>query len=148
MAQAGCRASLMELPSRTSQPQGLCSRLAYPKVTTMNSMSSDNLILLVVILAIVMVGLGIFLARRQRSIRLRRKYGAEYDHTVARHHSRAKAEAELLRREEHVARLKIVPLSQADSQRYARQWEALQSRFVDDPRGSVIAADQLVQEVM
>lgn len=54
----------------------------------------------------------------------------------------------LLRRETRVAGLTIVPLTPADSARFSAAWIALQSRFVDNPKGVVGEADQLVRELM
>jgi hypothetical protein len=114
----------------------------------MNTMSPVTLMILLVVAAIVVIAIATLIVRQQRTSRLRRKFGNEYDLAVSRLHSRSKAEAELLRREERVARLRIVALTRADADRYARLWEILQSRFVDDPRGSVLEADKLVVEVM
>jgi hypothetical protein len=114
----------------------------------MNTMSPVTLMILLVVAAVVVIAIASLIVRQQRTARLRRRFGSEYDLAVSRHHSRSKAEAELLRREERVARLRIVTLTRADADRYAQQWEALQSRFVDDPRGSVLEADRLVVEVM
>jgi hypothetical protein len=36
----------------------------------------------------------------------------------------------------------------ADRDRFARAWNAVQTRFVDDPRGAVAEADRLVAEAM
>jgi hypothetical protein len=114
----------------------------------MNTLPPNVLIALIVTLAVVVSVVAALMVRQQRTTRLRRKFGPEYDLTVARHRSKPKAEAELLRREQRVARLKIVDLPAADVQRYSLAWDALQSRFVDNPKGAVLEADQLVQEVM
>ena len=61
---------------------------------------------------------------------------------------RRKAEAELLAREQRVGRLHILALSVADAARFNRAWTELQGRFIDNPRGAVLQADQLVRELM
>jgi hypothetical protein len=86
--------------------------------------------------------------QRQRSQRLKRRFGPEYDLTVSEFRSQAKAEAELLTREKRVARLQIVPLSPADALRFSQAWNTLQGRFIDSPKGVVTDADHLVRELM
>jgi hypothetical protein len=114
----------------------------------MNAMSPDRLFFFLVILAVVVIGLASLMFRRQRTLRLRRKFGPEYDRTVAKYRSRSKAETELVRREKRLAQIKIVELPSADVKTYSLMWESLQSRFVDDPRAAVADAHRLVQEVM
>lgn len=114
----------------------------------MNTMPPEVVILVAVLVAAVLAAIIWAAVQRQRSLRLKHRYGPEYDLLVARLGSRAKADAELLRRERHVARLKLVPLSAADAARYSQAWGLLQSRFIDNPKGAVAEADQLVREVM
>ena len=59
-----------------------------------------------------------------------------------------KAESELKAREKRVESLHLVPLAPPEAARFSQNWKALQSRFVDDPKGSVIEADRLVRELM
>lgn len=61
---------------------------------------------------------------------------------------RSKAEVELRKREQRVARLNITPLAPADAARFTHAWNALQGRFIDNPKGVVAEADQLVRELM
>ncbi|HXP64711.1 MAG TPA: hypothetical protein VN815_04475 [Steroidobacteraceae bacterium] len=114
----------------------------------MNTMPANAVILVVLLVAAALAAIIWVSVERQRSLRLKRRYGPEYDLAVARLGNRRKAEAELMRRERHVAGLTIVPLSPADAARYAQVWAMLQSRFVDNPKGAVAEADQLVREVM
>src|ERR1700761_7704754 len=108
------------------------------------------MLILIAVLAVAVVAAAIIWAsvQRQRSLRLRRRYGPEYDLTVTRLGSRAKAEAEFMRRERRVAGLTIVPLTAPDAARFSQAWATLQSRFIDNPKGAVAEADQLVREVM
>jgi hypothetical protein len=126
---------------------GRC-REARNEEANMNSVPVDTVILGVIVAMVVLAAVGWLIVQRQRSARLRRRFGAEYDAAVSQFHSRAKAEAELLRRERRVAGLTIIPLSPADSARFSQAWIALQSRFVDNPKGVVAEADQLVRELM
>jgi hypothetical protein len=114
----------------------------------MNTMPANVVVLVAVLAAAVLAAIIWASVQRQRSLRLKRRYGPEYDLAVARFGSRMKAEAELMRRERHVAGLKLVPLSAADAARYYQAWSTLQSRFIDSPKGAVAEADQLVREVM
>ena len=45
-------------------------------------------------------------------------------------------------------RLTITPLPPGDAARFAQAWNALQARFVDNPKGVVVEADNLVRELM
>jgi hypothetical protein len=114
----------------------------------MNSTPPNTAIFVVLLLAVVLAVVAWLIVQRQRSLRLKRRFGPEYDLTVSELHSRAKAESELLKREDRVARLKIVPLTPADAARFSQAWNVLQSRFIDNPQGVVAQADQLVRELM
>jgi hypothetical protein len=115
---------------------------------TMNAIPSNTVIFAVLLIALAIAVVVWLAVQRQRSARLRRRFGPEYDVTLAEFRSRAKAEAELLKREQRVARLTIVPLTPADAVRFTQAWSALQSRFIDSPKGVVVEADHLVRELM
>jgi len=87
-------------------------------------------------------------SRRKRIQRLKGKFGSEYDHTVQALGDEKKANTELEGRQEHVASLDIHPLSVIEGVRYTADWSAIQSKFVDDPGKAIVAADQLIMEVM
>lgn len=89
-----------------------------------------------------------FVHQRKQSDRLRSRFGPEYGRTVGDLGSRGKAESELKAREVRVERLKLVALSPADAVRFSEAWTALQGHFVDNPKGVVAQADQLVRELM
>lgn len=114
----------------------------------MNSLPADTVILALIVALVVLAAAAWLIVQRQRSARLKRRFGAEYDVAVSQFRGRAKAEAELLRREHRVAGLTLIPLTAADSARFSQAWVSLQSRFVDNPKGVVADADQLVREVM
>src|SRR5271157_2098819 len=98
---------------------------------------------------IVIVAVGIWLYVRQRrstTADLRQKFGPEYDRAVLAHGS--KAEAKLADREKRVDKLNIRDLDAMEHERYSKQWEAVQSRFVDSPKGAVAEADDLLSSVM
>lgn len=85
---------------------------------------------------------------RRQSLRLRQRFGPEYARVMTERGDRTKAEAELLAREKRVERLKLVALTPEDAARFGQAWDALQTRFVDNPRGVVVEADRLVRELM
>jgi hypothetical protein len=114
----------------------------------MNTNPQTTIIAVVLLIAVVLAVLAWLVVQRQRSLRLRRRFGPEYDLTVSEFRSRTKAETELQNREERVARLKLVPLTAADAARFSDAWSTLQGRFIDSPKGVVVEADHLVQELM
>jgi hypothetical protein len=101
----------------------------------------------VVVLALIAIAAWIFYQKKQ-SHRLQKQFGSEYGRTVDELGSRTKAESELKAREKRVERLNLVPLTPSEATRFSKAWEALQGRFVDNPKGVVIEADQLVRELM
>jgi len=86
--------------------------------------------------------------QKQRTAKLKQRFGPEYERAIVDFGSRTRAEAELLKREQRVAGLKIVPLTPADAARFSQAWSTLQGRFIDSPKGVVVEADQLVRELM
>jgi hypothetical protein len=84
--------------------------------------------------------------RRSTTAGLRQKFGTEYDRAVLTHGS--KAEAKLADREKRIEKLNIRDLDTMERERYSKQWQAVQSRFVDSPKGAVAEADDLVSSVM
>jgi hypothetical protein len=103
----------------------------------------------IIIAAAVMLAaiVAVFLMQRNRSERLRRRFGPEYERTV-RDVGVRKAEAALDARAARVARLQIRPLSPEDARQFSERWRIVQAQFVDDPRAAVAHADRLVGEVM
>jgi hypothetical protein len=108
----------------------------------------NTVIFAVLVIALVLAALAWLIVQRQRSLRLKRRFGPEYDLTVSEFRSKSRAEAELIARENRVARLKIVPLGPTDASRFAQAWNTLQGRFIDNPKGVVTEADHLVRELM
>jgi hypothetical protein len=115
----------------------------------MNTIST-NWIILAGVLIVASIALAAWLAsqKRRQSQRLQQHFGPEYDRAITEFGSRAKAESALKAREKRVEHLDIVPLAPAEAARFTQAWSALQGRFVDDPKGVVAAADQLIRELM
>lgn len=114
----------------------------------MNTIPTNTLILAVVLIALLAAIVAWVVIQRQRSQRLRQRFGPEYGRAVNELGGRTKAEAELRKREQRVARLNITALAPADAARFAQAWNALQGRFIDNPKGVVAEADHLVRELM
>jgi hypothetical protein len=100
------------------------------------------------ILAVVLLALWFIAKKRRQSHRLQQRFGAEYDRTVNALGSQKKAECDLRAREKRVGRLTLTSLGRVETARISQAWSALQARFVDNPRGVVIQAGQLVRELM
>jgi len=103
----------------------------------------------VVIVLVIIVAVALYLRKRRNTTAgLKNRFGPEYDRAVKQHGSERKAEAKLADRETRVDLLKIRDLDLAERERYLAQWQAVQSRFVDYPKGAVTEADELVSSLM
>ena len=102
----------------------------------------------VVVIALLALAAWLFSQRKKQSERLQQRFGPEYGRTVGELGGRTKAESELKAREKRVEHLTITPLAPAEAARFSQAWNALQGRFVDNPKGVVVQADQLVRELM
>ena len=112
-------------------------------------MDTQTWLIIAGVVVLVLIALAAwFFYRKKQSQRLRQRFGPEYRRTVEELGSRTKAEAELKEREQRVERLHIVPLAPSEAARFSQAWQALQNRFVDNPKGVVAEADQLVRELM
>ena len=102
----------------------------------------------VVILVIAVLAWLYAQKRRSTTAGLRQKFGPEYERAVQKHGSERKAEAKLANRQDRVEKLSIRDLDPLERERFSTQWESVQSRFVDSPRGAVAEADDLVSSLM
>jgi hypothetical protein len=102
----------------------------------------------VVVIALLALAAWFFSQKKKQSARLQQRFGPEYTRTIDELGGRTKAEAELKAREKRVEDLTITPLVPAEAARFSQAWNALQARFVDNPKGVVVQADQLVRELM
>jgi hypothetical protein len=114
----------------------------------MNTIPTNTVIAAVLLIALVISVVAWLVMQKQRTLKLKQRFGPEYDLTVSELGSRVKAEAELTSREKRVAGFEIVPLTPADAVRFTQAWSALQGRFIDNPKGVVLDADHLVRELM
>ncbi len=112
-------------------------------------MNQNQILVLVVVIAVIAIAaLAFVVLRKRRSENLRKRFGPEYDRVLQQEGDTRKAEGVLEFREKRREKFKIRPLPEADASSFAARWNEVQSRFVDDPRGSVTAADGLVTQVM
>ena len=103
---------------------------------------------LVGVIVVLLVLIGLLLARQQRSRQLKQDFGPEYQRAVAQHGDQRSAEKELADRRRRVGKFEIRPLARASRERYTERWRATQRHFVDEPAAAVGEAHALVQEVM
>ncbi|MFK0192917.1 hypothetical protein [Kitasatospora sp. NPDC090308] len=110
---------------------------------------SSGLIVAIVVIVVVVAALGAFaLRRRQQHPSLSRRFGPEYERTVARHNGdTTAAERELAQRVERHRELTLTPLSSAERARAEQQWAQVKTRFVDDPRQALADAEALLARV-
>jgi hypothetical protein len=79
---------------------------------------------------------------------LKRRFGPEYDRTVALHDGDSRAaRRELGERVKRYGGLKPSPLSSEAHERYTARWQGVQSRFVDDPAEALGQADTLIADL-
>ena len=115
----------------------------------METLDTQTWIILAVVIVLASVAVGAwYFYQKKRSQTLQKHFGPEYDRTVTELGSRAKGESELKAREKRVERLELIPLAAPEAARFGEAWQALQSRFVDNPKGVVVQAEQLVRELM
>jgi hypothetical protein len=115
----------------------------------MNSIPTSWIVLGTILVGALLVAAAWVLSQRKnRSLRLQQRFGPEYNRTVDEFGGRAKAESELKAREKRVEHLSITSLAPSEAARFSHAWNALQGRFVDNPKGVVVQAEQLVRELM
>jgi hypothetical protein len=112
-------------------------------------LSNTTTLILVAVVFLILGGLLVMAVNRfQRTRRLRDRFGPEYEHTVKRVGDKRQAEEELEERLAHVQALNIRSLSAEEVNRFALEWQAVQTEFVDSPLASVQKANRLIREVM
>jgi hypothetical protein len=115
----------------------------------LNLMDPKLMVLVAAVILIIAVLAWLYMRkRRSTTADLRQKFGPEYERAVKEHGSERKAEAKLVDREKRIDKLTIRDLDPIEHKRFSRRWEAVQSRFVDSPKGAVAEADDLVSSLM
>lgn len=115
-------------------------------------MSTGVIIVLIVCVVAVLAVAAILTLRARRGNpggrSLKRRFGPEYDRTVARHDGDTRAaERELAERVERHGELRERPLDPQRREQYEARWTAVQERFVDSPRDAVAEADRIIADV-
>ena len=106
------------------------------------------LVAVVIVALIVIAAIAYSASRKRRSLRLKQRFGPEYDRVLKQEGDPRKAEGVLEFRQKRREKFKIRPLTAADKSSFDIRWREVQARFVDDPRGAVTVADSLVTDVM
>ena len=110
-------------------------------------MSTAAVLVLIGAIALIAI-VGWVLFRRERTKKLRAKFGPEYERTIEQYGEPSKAEKDLEARQKRVEQANIRSLTPLERERFADRWQALQTRFVDDPSGTIREADRLVVQIM
>ena len=111
-------------------------------------MTSTQIALLVIVVIAVVAVATLLLILQNRTKKLRARFQPEYDRAVAETGNKFKAEAQLEKVEKRVSQYPLRPLTAADRDRFQQSWRAIQAKFVDDPAGAFVEADQLLGAVM
>ena len=115
----------------------------------MSSTATFLIIAAVLIVAAIIVAAILYHQQQaQRRRHLREHFGPEYDRLVAATGSSRAAERELNAREERAAAFQIRSLSPDERAGFTTRWQQIQAEFVDNPKGSLAHADDLLGEVM
>jgi FtsZ-interacting cell division protein ZipA len=106
--------------------------------------------MIVLIIAIVAIAVAVWMYfQKEKTHKLRSKFGSEYDRVVEQEHGNARrAEAVLADRQKRVSKFNLRPLNREECDRFAAEWRRVQELFVDDPRMAVSRADTLVIEAL
>jgi FtsZ-interacting cell division protein ZipA len=105
--------------------------------------------IIILIIAVVAIALAFWMyIQKQRTRKLRARFGPEYDRLVQEGGNAARAEADLEQRQKRVSKFNIRPLSREECDRFAADWHRVQEQFVDDPRAAVAEADTLVNRAL
>jgi len=111
-------------------------------------MSTVLWIVIVIVAVAAAVAITAVVIQRRHREELRHRFGPEYDRVVADRGDRSTAEKELTERARRRDSLDIRPLTEAERDRYAGEWEAVQTDFVEQPTQAAERADALIMDVM
>jgi len=111
----------------------------------MDPRTETAIVVVIAIIAVLMIAW--LVVRKQRTAKLRQRFGPEYDRAV-REVGPGKADSILLDREKRVEKFSLRTLAPDERERFITDWRLVQARFVDDPQGAVSQADLLVDKLM
>jgi hypothetical protein len=109
---------------------------------------NPTILAIVVIAVLVLVAIAVVVKERRRKAELRQRFGKEYDRAVRERGSEREAQTVLDERAKRVDKFHIRRLDPPERERFATRWRTVQARFVDDPRGAVVEADDTVAALM
>jgi hypothetical protein len=102
-----------------------------------------------VLIVMLLMAWGVHRQRsRRRTLELRERFGPEYDVALTRYGSRRHAEDALEFRLRRAAHFEIRELTPVERARFSSEWDVVQARFIDHPRGAVIEADELINAIL
>jgi len=110
--------------------------------------TTDIMIVVVAVLVVASLIIAPLFARRNRGKKLQSQFGTEYEATVKSMGGEKQAQTELEARQKHVKTLNIRDLTIQERDRYQIEWNAIQTKFVDEPGQAIINAAQEIIEVM
>ena len=110
-------------------------------------MSTANMIIVIAAVAVAAIALWAFV-RKERTRKLKRQFGHEYDRVTDQEKNSRRAEALLAERQRRVEKYRIRTLTREECDSFAVKWRAAQEHFVDDPHHAVAQADSLVTDAM
>jgi hypothetical protein len=105
-------------------------------------------IVIAVAAIVIIAAVAYAFAQKRRHEELRKQFGPEYDRTIGDAGGVRRGESELEARRERREQLNIRPLSPDAAKEYGSRWDETQRRFVDDPQGALVEADDLIVQVM
>jgi hypothetical protein len=105
-------------------------------------------IVILVCAAIAIALVAWYFLHERRTKQLRSQFGPEYQQAIREYGGQAKAEDALSRRQKRMEKIHIRTLTPPEKERFAEQWQDVQSRFVDDPPASIREADSLVSGLL
>lgn len=104
--------------------------------------------IIAVVAAVIIVAAIIAVVMMQRGAGgpgLKRRFGPEYERTLARHDGDSRAtRRELTERVKRYGDIEQRELPEQAREQYAAEWSAVQAQFVDDPAAAVNTADALI----
>ena len=110
----------------------------------------DTGTVIAIVIAVLAVATAILMyAQKEKTRRLRTRYGPEYDRVLDDNRGNARqAESVLGEREKRFAKLNIRRLNRDEAERFAANWRQIQEGFVDDPKTALLQADNLICEAL
>jgi hypothetical protein len=108
----------------------------------------STLTIILIVVAVLAIAFGLIIyVQRERTRRLRVRFGPEYDR-LARDRGSRRAEQELLGRQKRIEKFHIRELNPVEIDRFSVSWQSLQNQFVDTPGEAVLDADRLIRDIL